>query len=338
MESVTSVLAERTNEAEHSCHPQELHSSSKHTTPTRTLRRRRSIFSLAGSIFKSHVSKDDPDHPGKQQSSPPVKGSWNPFASLRGSKESKKKSTNFATTRCKSSSPQKDDTSSTAHLFCSMNRTNFSVFDEFGRRKTMKRKSLQDLLGTMSIKFSRGRRQVVEEAINPTYEGRGEECESPSNVSPLILPDSSIPAPLRRGEVLGSLDSFQGKTMMLMQGLGDLTLGVESPKSHWVLISPDRIATFSDRSTAEENEEQTNIDIPMLAENTGVSQTDRDVQTPKSSEGLRSSGLHHQFHDSIQISATPSPEKLCPIESVDFLRDVSPQIQKHVTLVKNSQC
>lgn len=88
-----------------------IHSIPPHT-PTSQIRRRRSVFSLATDIFKQRKAENegnDENSHDKERSPSPTKDSWNPFMSLRGLRDNKKKTTPFSTQRGSSRSTGKHD-------------------------------------------------------------------------------------------------------------------------------------------------------------------------------------------------------------------------------------
>jgi hypothetical protein len=306
MEEVLAAFAGHSKaEASHLTHS--LHSASQQTTSKKHITRRRSVFELANDFFKpgrvDKVETGTPEHEKQER----LRGTWNPFVSLRGLRDSKNKTTGFATVRSKSFSPQKKDELGSAHpISMLMNNADFVGVDEFGMRKARRRKSLQDLLGTVGNKFTLSRRYLPGEEILLRLEGSGEDSRESSEASPLVLPEPAMPLPGPPNALLGSLYLYS-KDLQPTKALEcqtDPAVQTDSEESlfHILKQSLDPLASDS-------------IDMAQFA-----------IVLEKSG----APGMHCHSQDFKRPSPSVSPERLCPTVPIDFLWDVNPRVPAHV--------
>lgn len=174
----------------------------------------------------------------------------------------------------------------------------------------MRRKSLQDLLGTVGSKFTLSRRWAPGEDILPQYESSSdspyEEFTESDEISPLVLPEPAIPLSGSSNALLDSLylysKDLQLRTVPLSQNKHAVQRESEEIPSHRVkpgLDSP--------------------VGAPIAV-----------VQASNVLENSSVPGLHCHSQDRKCPSPLVSPERLCPTVPTDFLRDVSPHVSAHI--------
>jgi hypothetical protein len=178
--------------------------------------------------------------------------------------------------------------------------------DGFGTPKAMRRKSLQDLLGTVGTKLSLARRLVYSEDMIPQHEAPLEALRVSQEISPLVLPEPALPLPGAPNASLGSLCLYS-KDMIFNEALD----------SHSSLaIYRGSEGTSSDRSKLQTNQ---SLGILIVA-----------AQPPNAVGRSSTPKTQHKSQESKHISPSPSPERLCPAVPTDFLQDISPQVPTHV--------
>lgn len=178
--------------------------------------------------------------------------------------------------------------------------------DKFGTQKARRRKSLQDLLGTMSTKLSLARRLVYSEDTNSQSEGAPEALRESQEISPLVLPEPSLPLPRAPDTLLGSQCLF----------FKDLTSieAVDSPKNLAICRGSEAIS--SDRSKLQKKQ---SLNLLIVA-----------AQPPNPVDRASTSEIHRKSQEPKRISPSPSPERLCPAVPADYLRDISTHVPTHV--------
>jgi hypothetical protein len=117
MEEDLAAFAGRASMSEDNHYTRGLDTPSKHTTLTKNIIRKKSVFTLAAEYFRANraekVEIPTPEHDKQER----IRRPWNPFVSLRGFRDSRKRTTDFATVRCSSSSPHKNNESGNAIMF-----------------------------------------------------------------------------------------------------------------------------------------------------------------------------------------------------------------------------
>ena len=112
MEEVPAAFVGRASKSEDSQYTQDLGTASKHTTFKKNITRKKSVFTLAAEFFKPNrpekVEFPTAEHEKQERMR-------NPFVSLRGFRDSRKRTADFATAPCSSSSPHKNNESGNAH-------------------------------------------------------------------------------------------------------------------------------------------------------------------------------------------------------------------------------
>jgi len=178
--------------------------------------------------------------------------------------------------------------------------------DEFGTPKVIRRKSLQDLLGTVGTKLSLARHLVYSEDMIPRHEAPLEALRGSQEISLLVLPEPALPLPRAPNALLGSLCLYSK----------ELTSN-EALNSHSNLAIYQRNeGTSSDRSKLQKRQSHGLLIVAVQPPDTVGRES-----TPKTQ---RKSPQHKH------VSPSPSPERLCPAVPTDFLQDVSPQVPTHV--------
>lgn len=115
MEELLAALAGPASSVEDCQNTHSLNSSDRHTTSDKHLTRKRSVFALAAEFFKSNTVERAKTSTIEHEKQERMKGQWNPFASLRGLRDSRRKTTTSVDEHFKSSSPQKNSDLGTAY-------------------------------------------------------------------------------------------------------------------------------------------------------------------------------------------------------------------------------
>jgi hypothetical protein len=178
--------------------------------------------------------------------------------------------------------------------------------DEFGTHKARRRKSLQDLLGTVGTKLSLAHGLGHSEDTNPKSEGAPEALRDSQDISPLVLPEPALPLP---GAPNATLDP--------------LYLYSKDPTSSEGLDSHSNISV-------QRGSGGTPSDRPKLQTNPSLRISVPATRPPNVVDRASTSEIYRKSQEPKHISPSPSPERLCPAVPTDFLRDVSPQTQTHV--------
>jgi hypothetical protein len=170
----------------------------------------------------------------------------------------------------------------------------------------MRRKSLQDLLGTVGTKLSLAHRLVYSEDTIPQFEASPEALSEFQDISPLVLPEPALPLPGAPNALLGSLYLYSK----------EITSN-EAMDSHSNLATHrDSEGTPSDRPKL-----QTNLSLGVLVA-AGLS--------PNAVDRASITEIYRKPQETKHLSPSPSPARLCPAVPTDFLRDVSPLVPTHV--------
>jgi hypothetical protein len=115
MEEALAAFVGRASKSEDSQHTKGLDTASKHTILNKNITRKKSVFTLAAEFFKPLRPEKAEIPTNEHEKQERMKGQWNPFVSLRSLRDSRRRTADFATTRCRSSSPQKNDESGNVH-------------------------------------------------------------------------------------------------------------------------------------------------------------------------------------------------------------------------------
>ncbi len=210
--------------------------------------------------------------------------------------------------------------------------TNFEVVGEFCMPKARRRKSLQDLLGTVSGKISCRRRQMLAEDIFSIHEDLPTECTQVRTASPFALPDPALEMPSPHEVVCVSLKSVAPK---------DLFFQTENEKRNGSSAEVHRVSTDSIPITPAQPLDMANNSIILTTERNS---SQRQIPVENSSQSIVTVARDHlQVHEGSNSTTmkllsrelkhtppSPSPERLCPTLPVDFLRDVSPGVPLRV--------
>jgi hypothetical protein len=170
----------------------------------------------------------------------------------------------------------------------------------------MRRKSLQDLLGTVGTKLSLAHRLVYSEDMIPQHEAPLDALRGSQGISPLVLPEPAVPLPEAPNALLGSLCLYTK----------ELTSN-EAPDSHSNLA----IYRGCEGASSDRSKLQTKQSLGLLIVAAQPPNAVDRANTPKTQ--LKSQQPKH-------ILLSPSPERLCPPIPTDLLRDVSPQVPTHI--------
>lgn len=115
MEEVLPALIGRASKSEDSQNTQGFDTASRHTTSNKNITRKKSVFTLAAEFFKQNKPGKVEIPTNEHEKQERMRGQWNPFVSLRGLRDSRRRTAHSATTRCRSFSPQKNDESGNVH-------------------------------------------------------------------------------------------------------------------------------------------------------------------------------------------------------------------------------
>jgi hypothetical protein len=115
MEEVLAAFVGRASKSEDSQYTQGLDTTSKHTAFNKNITRKKSVFTLAAEFFKSNRPEKAEFPTAEHEKQERMRGQWNPFVSLRGFRDGRKRTADFATARGSSSSPHKNNELGNAH-------------------------------------------------------------------------------------------------------------------------------------------------------------------------------------------------------------------------------
>lgn len=172
--------------------------------------------------------------------------------------------------------------------------------------KTMRRKSLQDLLGTVGIKFSLVRRHAYSDDSVPQIEAPLEVMTEFQDVSTLVLPEPAIPLSEPSAPVLNSLCHYSTDSTS-----NEARSSCSNPKSH----------RGGEEDHAGRSKLRTKPSFHVIrAAAQPTNPTDR--QSP--------SKTHRKSQELQHIPSSPSSGMLCLTAPAHDLRDISPQVPVRV--------
>lgn len=180
------------------------------------------------------------------------------------------------------------------------------VIGELGTKKTMRRKSLQDLLGTVGTKLSLARRLVYSEDTISQSETPQEAMTETQGISPLVLPEPALPLLRAHNSVFGSLCHFS-----------------KDSTSHEVPNSRENVETPRNSECAPTDRPRLRVKPSLRILNGAVQESNMNDRSKPPQLPCMSQELKH-------VSPSTSPERLSPAVPTDFLRDVSPQLLPRV--------
>lgn len=195
-----------------------------------------------------------------------------------------------------------------------LKKANFAGVDEFGSHKAMRRKSLQDLLGTVGSKFTLPRRRLPGDNMIPQCESPTEESRESCEISPLVLPEPIIPLPEPPIAPLGSLYLYS-KDLTSKDAL-EPQINVTAEQSSEITPSSGLKPSFDPCSGAS-REAELPSNIPERS------------STPE---------MRRYSQDLKRVSPSVSPERVCQNIPIKDLHDISPHVSAHVRYDKSSPC
>jgi len=170
----------------------------------------------------------------------------------------------------------------------------------------MRRKSLQDLLGTVGNKLSLTRRLVYSEDSTPQIEAPLEAMAEYQDISPLVLPEPALTFPGPPNAVLSSLCHYS-----------------QDSRPNEVLGSHSNLGTGRHSGEALSGR-------PKLRTKPSLRTINVAAQPTNTNDRPGSSETHRESQELKKKSPPPSAERFCPVVPADYLRGVSPQVPTRV--------
>lgn len=201
-------------------------------------------------------------------------------------------------------------------------------------RKATRRKSLQDLIGTVGGTFSRRHRHNTRGSVLPWREDRnpGQDSNVDQNILPPISPDPAICCPPVLDDVFVNL-SILDRECQYIQAENDrtrTTLQQDHDRSHWLQTSVP--VEFQRAGGKDDDGNHVNVDNnqQILGSYSYAGDTLEISQLPRPCELPPAYDMQKPSRDVKEVLRRPSLDILHQVISTDSLQNINPAVPLHV--------